>query len=208
MKHGKQNDAKRRKLDKDDANNRGSRGANKSDDKQRMQKKKNAKFGGDAKFSGGKAKTNADKSNIKGSSGATDSKKKLKKPKPKKSKGKKKSHRNKNKWDGMCKYICYWTLFKRVEFNKWLYEFVLLHWIELFCFHSLWCWVILRTHFGNSRMSWNNRQWRDKVSHITLSLECGLTWNDAEWLVFIKFFNCFHINWTCSLLNGLKFDEM
>lgn len=102
MKHVKQNDAKRRKLDKNDENNRGSRNADKSNDKQHMHKKKNTKFGGDSKFSGsgGKAKTNVDKSNNSKNSGgaaaaAAASKKKLKKPK--KPKGKKKSHRNKNK---------------------------------------------------------------------------------------------------------------
>lgn len=96
MKHVRQNDAKRRKLDKSDESHRGSRDKNKSDDKQRMHKKKNSKFGDDAKFGGnktGKAKPNADKSNN-SSSNAAASKKKTK---PKKPKGKKKSHRNKNK---------------------------------------------------------------------------------------------------------------
>lgn len=96
MKHAKQNDAKRRKLEKNDENHRGSKSTNKSDGKHMPQnKKKNMKFEReDSKFGGGKTKTNVDKSN---SSGDAANKKKLKKTKSKKTKGKKKSHRNKNK---------------------------------------------------------------------------------------------------------------
>lgn len=99
MKHAKQNDAKRRKLEKNDGTHRGSKSANKSDDKQHTQKKKmmNRKFDGDTKFGGGKTKTNADKSNSSSGGGGAANKKKLKKTKSNKSKGKKKSHRNKNK---------------------------------------------------------------------------------------------------------------
>lgn len=97
MKHTKQNDAKRRKLEKNDEHQRGSKSTNKSDGKKYtpQKKKSNTKFErDDTKFgSGGRTKTNVDKSN---SSEATN-KKKLKKTKPKKTKGKKKSHRNKNK---------------------------------------------------------------------------------------------------------------
>lgn len=93
MKHGKEKDAKRRKLEKKDASESGSNTFNKSDDKQR---KKGFKSKDDTKFGAGKKpKANVDKSN---DSKNTINKNKLKKSKPtKKSKGKKKSHRNKNK---------------------------------------------------------------------------------------------------------------
>lgn len=86
MKHGKDKDAKRRKIDKSDGSHHGAKKFNKSDDKDHKQFNKQK---GEKKFSGN---TNVDKSS---SSSATS--KKLKKTKPKKGKGKKKTNRNKNK---------------------------------------------------------------------------------------------------------------
>lgn len=86
MKHGRDRDAKRRKIEKSDDTRQGAKKFNKSDDKPA---KKDFKTKSEKKF-GGKANANVDKSND-----SNASKKKLKKPK--KTKGKKKSHRNKNK---------------------------------------------------------------------------------------------------------------
>lgn len=86
MKHGKEKDAKRRKLDADDgkSTHKGPKKFNKTDDKKQKQTDFKAK-GGEKKFGEKNNKPNADKSNTK------------KKPKPKKGKGKKKTNRNRNK---------------------------------------------------------------------------------------------------------------